>query len=173
MRQAAFPLRIFLSLASVILLTACGDVAYKQGAGPDQLTATKQKCNSQAKLSYDECMKAEGWVVYKRDDDNPLMVVTPVADNREAGGTPYVAAAAVAVPKKDATGKPIPPNPMDKLNVSSWWKMGGNADGLKTDTDACVATLGEAHRYVDGSNLYTRGLVLCLKDKGWSGLQGY
>ena len=167
-RQAALPLL----LAAATVLTACGEVAYKQGAGPDQLSLAKQKCNSQTKLGYDDCMKADGWTLYKRDDDNPLMVVTPAADNREAG-SPYVAAAVVAVPKKDAAGKPIPPNPMDKLNVSSWWKMGGNADALKVDTDACVSTLGEAHKPVNGSNLYTRGLVLCLKDKGWSGLQGY
>lgn len=167
-RQAALPLILVISAA----LTACGEVAYKQGAGADQLETAKQKCNSQSKTGYDECMKAEGWSIYKRDDDNPLMVVSPVEDNR-AAASGYVATAAVAVPKKDAAGKPIPPNPMDKLNVSSWWKMGGNADGLQIDTDACVEKLGPAHKPVDGSNLYTRGLVLCLKDKGWSGLQGY
>lgn len=166
-RRAAFSM-LFISAT----LSGCGEVAYKQGAGPDQLETAKQKCNSQSKIGYEECMKAEGWSIYKRDDDNPLMVVAPVEDNRTAASG-YVATAAVAVPKKDATGKPIPANPMDKLNVSSWWKMGGNADGLKTDTDICVAKLGDAHKPVDGSNFYTRGLVLCLKDKGWNGLQGY
>lgn len=159
-------------LAMTGLLAACGEVAYKQGAGADQLAATKQKCTAQTKTSYDDCMKAEGWVVYKRDDENPLMVVTTVEDNR-APGSPYVAAATVAAPRKDEAGKAIPPNPMDKLNVSSWWKMGGGAEDLKAATNACLAKLGPAHTPEIEKKLYTRGLVLCLKDHGWSGLQGY
>ena len=39
------------------------------------------------------------------------------------------------------------------------------------DTKACVAKLGEAHRLDSQNQLATRGLLLCMKDKGWSGLR--
>jgi len=42
---------------------------------------------------------------------------------------------------------------------------------LKADTEACVAKLGEAHRPDSQTQSATRGLLLCMKDKGWSGLR--
>jgi hypothetical protein len=65
------------------------------------------------------------------------------------------------------------PEMTDTFKVSSWWKAGSGADSLKSDTDACVAKLGEAHRPVQTQQTQTatRGLLLCLKEKGWSALR--
>jgi hypothetical protein len=48
---------------------------------------------------------------------------------------------------------------------------GSGAASLKADTEACVAKLGEAHRPDSQTQSATRGLLLCMKDKGWSGLR--
>jgi hypothetical protein len=60
---------------------------------------------------------------------------------------------------------------LDTFKVSSWWKTGSGADSLKADTEACVAQLGEAHRPNIQTQSATRGLLLCMKEKGWSGLR--
>lgn len=59
----------------------------------------------------------------------------------------------------------------DTFQVSSWWKTGSGAASLNTDTEACVAKLGEAHRPGRQTQSTARGLLLCMKDKGWSGLR--
>lgn len=161
-----------ISIVFLATLPACGEIAYKRGAGADELNAAQQRCrkNSQDD-AYQRCMETEGWTLHRMDAQNPLMVVVPVEDNRAAFATPYVSKASVA-PPMDAAGKPLPPNPLEQLNVSSWWKAGGSADELDTATAACVAALGPAHQPESATRM-TRGLVLCLKKKGWLGLQGY
>lgn len=64
-------------------------------------------------------------------------------------------------------------DPMDIFLVSSWWKIGKGADGLKTDMDQCVAKLGPAHApdMTGKTAKATRGLLLCMKDLGWKALQ--
>jgi hypothetical protein len=60
---------------------------------------------------------------------------------------------------------------LDTFKVSSWWKTGSGAASLQTETEACVARLSEAHRPDTQTQMVTRGLLLCMKDKGWSGLR--
>lgn len=64
-------------------------------------------------------------------------------------------------------------DPMDIFLVSSWWKIGKGADGLKTDMDQCVAKLGPAHApdMTGKTAKATRGLLLCMRDLGWKALQ--
>ena len=172
------------------LLSACGgEFAYKPGAGADQLAEAKQACRKTE--GYEACMNAKGWKVHKLDDDNPLAVFVPNTDSRASeqvfvaadkpSNTPYVAAGAAPVsaaskPTATAAGTPekkSPPDPMTKFNVSSWWKQGAGAGDLNAGIDACVAKLGPAHAPEVEKKLYTRGLILCLKEQGWYGLQGY
>ena len=176
-----------LSCLTVLLLTACGgEFAYKPGAGADQLAEAKLACRKSE--GYEACMSAKGWKVHKLDDDNPLAVFVPNTDSRASeqvfvaadkpSNTPYVAAGAapIASAPKSAAGVPekkSPPDPLTKFNVSSWWKQGAGAGDLSASTDACVAKLGPAHKPEVERKLYTRGLILCLKEQGWYGLQGY
>lgn len=181
-------------LALVLALSACGgEFAYKQGAGADALGQDRQACQKSGQ-PYEACMNAKGWKVHKLDDENPLAVFVTDADPR-ANETVYVSAskpantptgvaaapavatagaakalptAAVATPEKKS-----PPDPLTKFNVSSWWKQGAGAGDLSASTDACVAKLGPAHKPEVEKKLYTRGLILCLKEQGWYGLQGY
>ena len=64
-----------------------------------------------------------------------------------------------------------PENPLEMLKINSLWKFGGTESALQDATANCVAALGEAHRPVMGKQqLMTRGLVKCLKEKGWYGV---
>jgi hypothetical protein len=62
-----------------------------------------------------------------------------------------------------------PADPLRLSNVQAWWKMGGQSDALNADMDACVGQLGPEHRPDLQNRLYTRGLIDCLKGKGWFG----
>ena|SRR5450830_791223 len=61
-------------------------------------------------------------------------------------------------------------DPMEIFKISSWWKM-GCVDGLNIDLGECVAVLGEAHRPISQTHQVTRGLLLCMREKGWRGLR--
>jgi hypothetical protein len=162
-----------LIVANGFLLTACGgEISYKRGAGPDELTATQQQCRSTS--DYQACMEGKGWTVHKMDERNPLAVFVPTQDVRAPGNTPYVKAGGGNTPANGVKENPaLPPDPLTKFNVSSWWKMGGGAGDLQASKEACVTKLGPAHAPEEGSKLMTRGLILCLREKGWYGLQGY
>ena len=102
---------------------------------------------------------------------NPLSVPV-LTDNRTPGVLGSTAIPAETV-QKDGKGNPMPPDPMTLFNVAAWGKMGAGAGDLNADTSRCVAELGPAHAPKPDSPTMTRALILCLKDKGWSGLQGY
>lgn len=75
---------------------------------------------------------------------------------------------------KPQVAKPAAPKPKDPLDIfllSSWWKMGAGPAALKTDTETCVAKLGEVHRPDPVSLKTTRGLLICMREKGWYALQ--
>jgi len=62
-------------------------------------------------------------------------------------------------------------DPMDTFKVSSWWKIGGSPDAMKVAIESCVTTLGEAHRPDIKTQDVTRGMLVCMLDKGWRGLR--
>jgi len=66
---------------------------------------------------------------------------------------------------------PKPANPLDTFKISSWWKMGGSPESMKTAIEECVSTLGEAHRPDIKTQDTTRGMLICMRDKGWRGLR--
>lgn len=187
MRAAQFDWK--LASLAVLLLSACGgELAYKRGAGADELSQAREQCRREGS-AYDACMQSKGWKLHKLDEDNPLAVYVPGTDPRGvetvyvaadkpvnmpagAAAAPQGAAMAKAPASTGAPEKKSPPDPMTKFNVSSWWKMGGGAGDLKASTDACVAKLGPAHAPEIEKKLYSRGLILCLKEQGWYGLQG-
>lgn len=69
--------------------------------------------------------------------------------------------------------KIAPVDPLKTYKINSWWKFGGTPAHLKTDTNQCVAALGEAHQPDMATQTYTRGLIECLHKNGWKALKQY
>lgn len=102
--------------------------------------------------------------------DQDSTEATPTTDTASATSQ----AASPETTTTSGTKQPATPKPKDPLDiflVSSWWKMGAGAAALKTDTETCVAKLGEVHRPDPVSLKTTRGLLICMRDKGWYALQ--
>jgi hypothetical protein len=170
-----------------VLLSACGEFAYKRGGGPAELEQVQAECHRTAGPdgTYEQCMASHGWTVQNLEQE-PLVTATTVNfDNRAAPSASPTAtpatgsdvAATATTTKDQSQQKPVMPmpiksdNPMDLLKINSMWKFGGTASELQDATDKCVVKLGEAHRPVSGQQqLMTRGLVACLREKGWYGV---
>jgi hypothetical protein len=148
---------------------ACGtQVSFKQGAGSDAFAHADRECRAQKE--YRPCMETKGWSVHRTNELSPLLV--PVLSDNRTGKQTSQDPAAPAV-KRDEKGNPLPPDPMEKLNVAAWGRMGGGPADLQVATDTCVDQLGSAHKPERDSPMMTRAMVLCLHDRGWYGLQGY
>lgn len=154
--------------AGCLMVAGCSELAYKRGAGAGELDDAQKICKSHDvdKTAYEKCMDERGWVVHKLDELSPVATIIPNRDNKTSGLEQE------AHEKGDAATKQMPPNPLDIYTISSWWKMGGKPEELQLTVDACVKKLGEAHRPPSGSLQATRGLLLCLREQGWHGLQG-
>lgn len=77
------------------------------------------------------------------------------------------AAPAAAVKASATTAPPTPADPLSKVGVGSWWKLGGTAADLDRAIATCVDTLGEAHRPSPAATLVTVGLRDCLRSAKW------
>lgn len=154
-------------LAACLTLPGCGELSYKRGAGQDSLNAARQHCQEQGndRAAYEECMGDNGWMVQRLDklELDPVATIAPSADNRSSAANEATAAV--------ESGQTKPADPLDKFTIGSWWKFGGNPDGLKTAMSGCISSLGEAHRPAPGGKEFTRGLLLCLREQGWHGVQ--
>lgn len=168
------------------LLAACGSqVSFKQGGDAGSFSIANGECRKQKE--YEQCMKDKGWSVHKMSEFNFNPLTVPVLTDNRTPGIPdppaaaststktTAAPAASAAATKDTKNTPpvAPADPLSKYNVAAWSKWGGTADGLKADTEACVNKLGPAHKPAPDSPMMTLGLIWCLKDKDWQGLQGY
>jgi hypothetical protein len=168
-------LLFFISLIASITLTACGEFAYKRGASATDLQQAKMQCRNAANEDLAEnCMKEKGWNVQKLDDidlfatasysdSNPNQ--TPSSDHKEITKTVEPSN------KSDQTISKKETNPLDLYTVNSWWKMGANGQNLDVAIQECVTTLGEAHRPNSKTQQVTRGLAICMREKGWRGLK--
>jgi hypothetical protein len=170
-----------------VLLNGCGEFAYKRGANMSDFETTRQACQASSAdhAAIEKCMTDNGWSVQNLGKMEP-MDADPVVEVSVIPSNQRIENATIAPPVKQATENPAPvapgsvqattatnkpPDMMDTFKVSSWWKAGSNAENLKTDTDACVAKLGEAYQPNNQTQEVTRGLLLCMKEKGWSGLR--
>ena len=165
-------------LLAALLSSGCGELAYKRGASASDLDAAKKSCQANARdaAAVEKCMADKGWAIQNLEKMEPLDDVDPVIEAialpsnqriENAAGLP--AAVPAALPAAAAVKKA--PDMLDTFKVSSWWKTGSGAASLQADTAACVAQLGEAHRPNPQTQMVTRGLLLCMKEKGWSGLR--
>jgi hypothetical protein len=165
-------------LLATLLLGGCGELAYKRGASAGDLDAAKKSCQSNAgdAAAVAKCMAGKGWAIQNLDKMEPLDDADPVieatalpSNQRIENAASLPAAVPAASPAAVAVRKA--PDMLDTFKVSSWWKTGSGAASLQADTEACVTRLGEAHRPAPQTQMVTRGLLLCMKDKGWSGLR--
>ncbi|OYW40034.1 MAG: hypothetical protein B7Z35_02455 [Hydrogenophilales bacterium 12-61-10] len=165
-------------LLAALLMNGCGELAYKRGASAGDLEAAKKSCQANASdaAAIEKCMADKGWAIQNLDKMEPLDEADPVieaialpSNQRIENAASLPPAAPAASPAAVAVNKA--PDMLDTFKVSSWWKTGSGAASLQADTDACVARLGDAHRPNTQTQRVTRGLLLCMKDKGWSGLR--
>ena len=162
-------------LLAILLLGGCGgELAYKRGANSSDLEAAKKSCREKGPdpAAIEKCMGDRGWVVQNLNRMEPLDA-DPVAEASVIPSDRRIENAASAKPGaiQPTTTVKRTPEMTDTFKVSSWWKIGGGAADLKADTETCEAKLGAAHRLDSQTQLATRGLLLCMKDKGWSGLR--
>lgn len=81
------------------------------------------------------------------------------------------AVAPIAAPSPSAaTDAPV--DPLDRITVNSWWKLGGTPAALDLAVDACVDRLGAEYRPDPAVTVVTRGLLACLRESGWHALGG-
>lgn len=167
-------------LPLAVLFSGCGEFAYKRGATPGDLDIAKQSCREKgSSAAYEKCMADSGWSVQNLGrmeplDTSPVIDATVIPSDRRienaANSAPHANMPSAAATAQAAARKP---DMLDTFKVNSWWKAGSGASSLEADTQACVARLGETHRPVqtDQAQTTTRGLLLCLKEKGWSALR--
>jgi hypothetical protein len=176
--------------AGILLLlfltfSGCGEFAYKRGANASDLEAAKKSCGEKeaAPSSVAKCLSNAGWTI-----QNLAMMESiepdPVIDASVIPSDRRIENPAVAMPHRPGSeglalsdaGQPttiekITTDMADTFKISSWWKAGSGAVSLKSDTEECVAKLGEAHRPNSQTQQTSRGFLLCMKGKGWSGLR--
>jgi len=180
-------MRLLCVTALGLMLTGCGETAYKMGAGGDQFLADKRSCANTDEEGLKACMRSKGWTMMGLDTLRPA----PTALERdevaqiEAAKTPVAQAdsasmpAAPAAPKSETTkttesnpgmaekhsaAKPAP-DPNGKIMVGSWWKFG--TTNFKADADSCTAKLGPEHRYDETNKTATRAFAKCMRDLKW------
>jgi hypothetical protein len=161
---------------TLVLLNGCAEVTFKRGAGPGEMQATEQACRAQSAdvEAYKACLNAAGFVYAKPSGDAVLFAEqAQVGDGiavTHAAPTISVAAAGRAGESIPQAAKPTatpPADPLQKLTVASWWKLGGTAGGLEADQANCGTTLGEAHQVAPNAKVVTVGMLRCLKGRGW------
>jgi hypothetical protein len=176
-----------LAILSLLMLTACGEVSFKRGAGPDQYARDKllcQKNNTQGD-QVQKCMEDSGWSVAKLDKiDLDLVAVAHPEDNqRTVIKKDEVSSKSDAVKTnseinqaKNKQSSSSTPNQEETIvnknfKISSWWKMGGSDDQSKSAIKACSAELNETPIVDSNYKVYSRDFLICMKKAGWSGLR--
>lgn len=92
------------------------------------------------------------------------------AESSAAAPTVSVEASGRAGESLPQAAKPqakAPADPLKKVTVASWWKLGGTAGGLEADQATCGTSLGDAHHVAPNAKVVTVGMLRCLKTKGW------
>ena len=177
------------ALIGALLLSACTSVSFKQGAGGNDYKADERTClgTTAERTAFLQCMEARGWWTRSTDELSQITLV-PVDDGDAAeaisttspvttptGATANSAAVAPDTPA-DTRAQPVAPvaavqrDPLARLRVAMWSKMGAGTDDLIADQKQCLSTLGDAHAPDTTAGTVTRGLYDCLRHRGWTGL---
>lgn len=112
----------------------------------------------------------DGFAVGNAPGPSPTPASGPATTAAESGDAPTVSVApsgrageSLPQPPKAA----VPADPLKKVTVASWWKLGGTAGGLEADQASCGAQLGDTHTIAPNAKVVTIGMLRCLKGKGW------
>ena len=170
-------------LIATLLLSACGELAYKPGASASDLEFTRKSCKAKdsSEAAVQKCMSDNGWIVQNLDNAEPITTMQsepdPVIDatvtenNRQFSKLTNSAKIITSDKLQPSTEIKTTTGLMDTFKIGSWWKLGADAENLKNSIESCVTILGEAHQPDSQTKKVTRGLLLCMKDKGWHGLR--
>lgn len=164
-------------------MCSCGEFSYKRGASASDLENTKKTCVAENinQSGIDKCMADNGWVVQNlsgsdQAESDLFAEVAINPDNRKTGNQLNIATKNIDI-KESSSDKDLSlptvkrtTDPMETFKISSWWKIGNSTDSLKTAIGECVASLGKTHQPNYQTHQVTRGLLLCMKTKGWRGL---
>jgi hypothetical protein len=162
-----------LTWAGLLLLSGCGEVAYKTGASADALQTDQQTCKQAgAAADYKSCMKAKGWSIADLDAGPSTTYIPPKPAQHVAISAPAPMVAAetpwmkptieVAEPAPTATDSTTP------VPVTAWVKFGGGDP--KDAIASCIGTLGQAHQPDMAHKTVTVALLSCMRDQGWRGI---
>ncbi len=176
-----------LAIASLLILTACGEVSFKRGAGPDQYARDKSLCqkNNTQGDQVQKCMEGSGWSVAKLDkidldlvavahpEDNQRTVIKKDEDNSKSETVKTNPEINQPKSKESSTSLSNKEETIVNKNfkISSWWKMGGSDDQSKSAIKACSAELNETPIVDSNYKVYSRDFLICMKKAGWSGLR--
>lgn len=191
-------MRLLTYLCFTALLTACGELSYKQGGSQQEIDRAHQACRGSGdQLS--ACLAEHGWKKPKVDAFDPLFATIEASDNRQVTQTkpspfinlskePAPSTEPAPVAKKPQNTAPsasiaakaeIAPEPHSTVNdgpdveysINSWWKMGAFPDQLKRDQVACEKKLGPAYLPDYKTQTYKRAFVACMHESGWMAIR--
>lgn len=169
---------LFLSALTLGLLAGCTSVSFKQGAGGADYRRDERACmgTTTERTAFIQCMEAKGWWTRSTEELSQITLVS-VEESEAAAevqqATPADAPAPATAPANPAprTGTTTAPkDPLARLRIAMWSKMGAGANDLIADQTQCLSTLGEAHAPDTTAGTVTRGLYECLRKQGWIGL---
>ncbi len=159
-------------MLTILLLSSCGDFAYKQGANAEQLYETKKLCQSinSEESAVQQCMKEHGWTITRMNDVDSQLVATAKPSEDSRAYKPPVSEKADAGTQAPPSGEQVTPVP-DRYKISSWWKVGSGNDELKQAKSECVKQLGEGSGQDPVTKEASRDYLICMKKAGWTGLR--
>jgi hypothetical protein len=174
---------LFLSALTLGLLAGCTSVSFKQGAGGADYRRDERACmgTTTERTAFIQCMETKGWWTRSTEELSQITLVS--VEESEAAAEVQPAPAAEAAPPGAEPPRPasatrptaapapvVPKDPLARLRIAMWSKMGAGANELIADQTQCLSTLGEAHAPDTTAGTVTRGLYECLRKQGWTGL---
>lgn len=161
---------LFLSALTLGLLAGCTSVSFKQGAGGADYRRDERACmgTTTERTAFIQCMEAKGWWTRSTEELSQITLVS--VEESEAAAEVQPARPAPAARTTAAPAPVVPKDPLARLRIAMWSKMGAGANELIADQTQCLSTLGEAHAPDTTAGTVTRGLYECLRKQGWTGL---
>lgn len=151
---------LLILISSMLAMAGCGgEMSFKRGASAQDFQTEKQRCQSTAidEKAVDQCLQQQGWLVV--GPDKPLLPLS-------RGETRTISVADDAM----AATSDQPVDPLETLQINSWWRAGAGPEKLMADAELCASELGEDHKPKANISMVTRGLLGCMQEKGWAAL---
>jgi hypothetical protein len=175
-------LSFFCLSACLSLLSACGQISYKQGGSTQDLKVVERQCRAHStdESGYKSCMKDKGWSTMddfsvEADKTRASSAPSPAENSpalmQETGKTQAPAAMPMtdmpmngAADQRPPQPTPAPSVPAGMVKVASWWKLGGTADDLN---DALLACNVPSDNGGVTARIVPKAILGCMKQHGW------